>query len=93
MSRSRYSQLAGWLGGDSRFELIGGPEFFTNLMQGYSIKMAAAGLTNPAIRNGFSACSSPTQDLTDTVTSVKGTHTFSFGGQSRKSRRFRIQWA
>jgi len=80
----RYSQLAGWLGGDSRFELVGGPEFFTNLMQGYSISLAAAGLTNPAIRNAFSARSSPTQDFSDTVTLVKGTHTFSFGGQLKK---------
>lgn len=80
----RYSQLAGWLGGDSRFELIGGREFFTNLMQGYNITMAAAGLTNPAIRNAFSARSSPTQDFSDTVTLVKGTHTFSFGGQLKK---------
>ena len=80
----RYSQLAGWLGGNSRFDLVGGPEFFTNLMQGYSITMAAAGLTNPAIRNAFSARSSPTQDFSDTVTWVKGTHTFSFGGQLKK---------
>ncbi|HEY4426110.1 MAG TPA: hypothetical protein VGN10_18005, partial [Pyrinomonadaceae bacterium] len=80
----RYSQLAGWLGGDSRFDLVGGPEFFTNLMQGYSITMAAAGLTNPAIRNAFSGRSSPTQDFNDTVTWVKGTHTFSFGGQLKK---------
>ncbi len=80
----RYSQLAGWLGGDSRFELVGGPEFFTNLMQGFSITMAAAGLTNPAIRNAFSARSSPTRDFSDTVTLVKGTHTFSFGGQLKR---------
>jgi hypothetical protein len=80
----RYSQLSGWLGGDSRFELVGGPEFFTNLMQGYSISLAAAGLTNPAIRNAFSARSSPTQDFSDTVTWVKGTHTFSFGGQLKQ---------
>jgi len=80
----RYSQLSGWLGGDSRFELVGGPEFFTNLMQGYSITMAAAGLTNPAIRNAFSGRSSPTQDFNDTVTWVKGTHTFAFGGQLKK---------
>ena len=80
----RYSQLSGWLGGDSRFELVGGPEFFTNLMQGYSITMAAAGLTNPAIRNAFSARSSPTRDFSDTITLVKGTHTFSFGGQLKQ---------
>lgn len=80
----RYSQLGGWLGGDSRFDLVGGPEFFTNLMQGYSISLAAAGLTNPAIRNAFSGRASPTQDFNDTVTWVKGTHTFSFGGQLKK---------
>ena len=46
----RYAQLAGWLGGSTRFDLVGGPEFFTNLMNGYSISLAAAGLTNPTIR-------------------------------------------
>jgi hypothetical protein len=80
----RYSQLAGWLGGSSRFDLVGGPEFFTNLMQGYNISLAAAGLTNPGIRNAFSSRSSPTQDFSDTVTWVKGTHTFGFGGQLKK---------
>ena len=80
----RYSQLAGWLGGNSRFELIGGPEFFTNLMNGYSISLAAAGLTNPGIRNAFSSRSSPTQDFSNNVTFVKGTHTFGFGGQLKK---------
>ena len=80
----RYSQLAGWLGGNSRFELVGGPEFFSNLMNGYSISLAAVGATNPGIRNAFSSRSSPTQDFSDTVTLVKGTHTFSFGGQLKK---------
>lgn len=80
----RYAQLSGWLGGSSNFDLVGGPEFFSNLMQGYSISLAAAGLTNPTIRNAFSARSSPTQDFNDNVTWVKGTHTLSFGGQLKK---------
>jgi hypothetical protein len=80
----RYAQLAGWLKGNSRFELIGGREFFSNLMMGYSVSLAAAGLTNPTIRNAFSSRSSPTQDFSDTVTWVTGNHTFGFGGQLKK---------
>jgi len=80
----RYAQLAGWLGGSTRFDLVGGPEFFTNLMNGYSISLAAAGLTNPTIRNAFSSRISPTQDFSDSVTWVTGNHTFSFGGQIKK---------
>ncbi|HET6976813.1 MAG TPA: carboxypeptidase-like regulatory domain-containing protein [Pyrinomonadaceae bacterium] len=80
----RYAQLAGWLGGSTRFDLVGGREFFTNLMNGYSISLAAAGLTNPAIRNAFSSRVSPTQDFSDSVTWVTGNHTFSFGGQLKK---------
>jgi hypothetical protein len=79
----RYAQLAGWLKGDSRFELIGGPEFFTDLMRGYNVGLGS-GLTGPAIRNAFSSRASPTQDFTDTITWVKGNHTFSFGGQLKK---------
>lgn len=80
----RYAQLAGWLGGSSRFDLIGGTDFFTNLMNGYSVSLTAAGLTNPTIRNAFSSRSSPTQDFTDTLTWVTGNHTFSFGGQLKQ---------
>jgi hypothetical protein len=83
VSQFRYAQLAGWLGGDSRFELVGGPEFFTNLMQGFSVGLGS-GLTNPAIRNAFSSRSSPTQDFSETLTVVKGNHTFNFGGQLKK---------
>lgn len=79
----RYAQLAGWLGGNSRFELIGGTEFF-QFMGGNSVSLAAAGLTNPVIRNAFSERSSPTQDFSDTLTWVKGNHTFAFGAQLKK---------
>ena len=79
----RYSQLAGWLGGANNFDLVGGPEFFTNLMGGYSFAFAA-GLTNPAIRNAFSGRSSPTTDFSDNITWVKGNHSFNFGGQLKR---------
>jgi len=79
----RYAQLGGWLKGDSRFELIGGTEFFDNLMRGYSVGLGS-GLTNPTIRNAFSSRSSPTQDFNNTLTWVNGNHTFSFGGQLKK---------
>jgi hypothetical protein len=79
----RYAQLAGWLGGNSRFELLGGTEFFS-FMGGNSVSLAAAGLTNPVIRNAFSERSSPTRDFSNTLTWVKGNHTFAFGAQLKK---------
>jgi hypothetical protein len=79
----RYAQLAGWLGGSTRFDLVGGPEFF-QLMQGYSVSLTAAGLTNPTIRNASSSRVSPTQDFSDNITWVTGNHSFNFGGQLKK---------
>ena len=83
VNQFRYAQLAGWLGGDSRFELVGGSDFFTSLMNGFSLGLGS-GLTNPAIRNAFSSRSSPTQDFSNTLTWVKGNHTMAFGGQLKK---------
>ena len=83
VNQFRYAQLAGWLGGNSRFELVGGPDFFTSLMQGFSLQLGS-GLTNPAIRNAFSERSSPTQDFSNSLTWVKGNHTMTFGGQLKK---------
>lgn len=83
VNQFRYAQLSGWLGGSSDFKLVGGTEFFTNLMRGYSLGLGS-GLTNPTIRNAFSSRSSPTSDFTDTVTWVKGNHTFNFGGQLKR---------
>ncbi len=42
----RYAQLAGWLGGDSRFDLVGGPEFF-GFMNNFSVSLAAARTYQP----------------------------------------------
>lgn len=86
VNQFRYAQLSGWLGGSSNFDLVGGREYFDNLMQGYSVSIAAAatGVTNPTIRNAFSSRSSPTRDFTDNVTWIKGNHTITFGGQLKK---------
>ena len=82
VNQFRYSQLAGWLGGATRFDLVGGSEWFDQ-MKGFSLGFGA-GLTGPTIRNAFSSRVSPTQDFTDNVTWVKGNHTFTFGGQLKK---------
>jgi hypothetical protein len=79
----RYAQLAGWLGGSTRFDLVGGNEFF-QLMNGYSVSLTAAGLTNPTIRNASSSRVSPTQDFSDNITFVTGNHSLNFGGQLKK---------
>ncbi|HJT28145.1 MAG TPA: carboxypeptidase-like regulatory domain-containing protein [Pyrinomonadaceae bacterium] len=83
VNQFRYAQLAGWLGGDSRFELVGGTGFWDATQAGFNVALGS-GLTGLTIRNAFSARSSPTQDFTDNITWVKGTHTMTFGGQLKK---------
>jgi hypothetical protein len=85
VNQFRYAQLAGWLGGSSRFDLVGGTDFFTNLQRGYSLTLGA-GLSNATIRNAYSSRVSPTEDFTDNVAWVKGNHTITFGGQVKRIR-------
>lgn len=80
VNQFRYAQLAGWLGGASGFALVGGEEFFDNTQRGFSIGLSA-GLTGLTIRNADSSRTSPTRDITNNVTWVKGSHTMTFGGQ------------
>ncbi|HVQ38230.1 MAG TPA: hypothetical protein VMS31_11895 [Pyrinomonadaceae bacterium] len=85
VNQFRYAQLGGWLGGASGFTLVGGSEFFDNLMRGYAVAFSAVGLapglTNPTIRNASSSRTSPVQDFSDNLSWVNGNHTFNFGGQ------------
>lgn len=83
VNQFRYAQLAGWLGGNSRFDLVGGTGFWDATQAGFNIALGS-GLTGLTIRNAFSARSSPTQDFTDSLTWVKGNHTMTFGGQLKK---------
>src|ERR1044071_987626 len=83
VNQFRYAQLAGWLGGSSRFDLVGGKEFWQQTQQGFNIALGS-GLTGLTIRNAFSSRVSPTSDFTDNVSWVKGTHTMTFGGQLKK---------
>jgi Carboxypeptidase regulatory-like domain len=83
VNQFRYAQLAGWLGGASNFDLVGGREFWANTQGGFNIALGS-GLTGLTIRNAFSSRVSPTADFTDNVSWVKGTHTFTFGGQLKK---------
>jgi Carboxypeptidase regulatory-like domain len=88
VNQFRYAQLGGWLKGSSRFDLVGGTEFFTNLMNGYAVSLTAGlanpFLTSPTIRNAATSRTSPTMDFSNTLTWVKGNHTFAFGGQYKK---------
>ncbi len=83
VNQFRYAQLAGWLGGSTRFDLVGGKEWFTSLAGGFNLGLGS-GLTNPTIRNAYSSRSSPTQDFTDNLTWIWGNHTMTFGAEIKK---------
>ncbi|HKU75094.1 MAG TPA: carboxypeptidase-like regulatory domain-containing protein [Pyrinomonadaceae bacterium] len=83
VNQFRYAQLAGWLGGASNFDLVGGKEFWQQTQGGFNIALGS-GLTGLTIRNAFSSRVSPTADFTDNVSWIKGTHTMTFGGQLKK---------
>ncbi|MEO8647584.1 MAG: TonB-dependent receptor, partial [Acidobacteriota bacterium] len=80
VNEARFTRLYG----NSGFALIGGPEFFAETQGGYSFSMAAAGtigITNATARNSYSRRTSPTNEFTDSLTWLTGSHTFIFGGQ------------
>lgn len=85
INQFRYAQLAGWLGGSSDFDLVGGTQFFDNTQRGYSLTLGS-GLTGLTIRNAFSSRVSPTEDFTDNVAWVTGNHTITVGGQLKRIR-------
>lgn len=53
---------------------------------GYLLDIGAAGATTPYSRNSFSARTSPTDDVTNSLTWTKGTHVLNFGGQFKRIR-------
>lgn len=83
VNQFRYAQLAGWLGGASNFDLVGGTQFWDDTQRGFNIALGS-GLTGLTIRNAFSSRSSPTRDFTNNLTWIKGNHTMTFGGQLKK---------
>ncbi len=55
--------------------------------QGYLLAInTAGGATTPYSRSSYSARTSPTDDITNSLTWVKGTHTMNFGGQWKRIR-------
>lgn len=54
---------------------------------GYQLGVDAAGITTPYSRNSYSDRNTPTFDLTDNVTWIKGNHSIGFGGQWKLIRR------
>ena len=54
---------------------------------GYSLDLGEGGITTPYSRNSYSDRNTPTFDLTDNVTLLKGNHTIGFGGQWKLIRR------
>ncbi|HEY0657069.1 MAG TPA: TonB-dependent receptor, partial [Pyrinomonadaceae bacterium] len=71
----------GKLWGRSGFTLVGGPEFFTETQAGFNLGIGAAGITGATVRNAAQLRESPTNDFTDNLTWIKGSHTLTFGGQ------------
>lgn len=55
--------------------------------RGYSLDLGEGGITTPYSRNSYSDRNTPTFDLTDNVTWLKGNHTIGFGGQWKLIRR------
>jgi hypothetical protein len=90
VNQFRYAQLAGWLGSSSRFDLVGGTDYWNQTQRGFNLVFGNTGttatsasnlLTGLAIRNSFSSRQSPTRDFSDNITWIKGNHTLTFGGQ------------
>ena len=54
--------------------------------RGYSLNIGAAGATTPYSRNSSSARTSPTDDITNSMTWSRGAHTINFGGQFKRIR-------
>ncbi len=54
---------------------------------GYQLGVDAAGITSPYSRNSYSNRNTPTFDVTDNVTWIKGNHSIGFGGQWKLIRR------
>jgi hypothetical protein len=80
VNQFRYAQLAGWLGGGTRFGAVTPESFFDETQRGFNIALGS-GLTGLTAINNDSARTSPTRDFTNTLTWVKGKHTLQFGGQ------------
>ncbi len=77
VNEARYSQL--W--GNSDFTLVGGADYFDTAAGRYALGITGPGISTYIARNAETRRTSPMKDLTDTLTWIKGSHTFSFGGQ------------
>lgn len=71
----------GKLFGESGFTLVGGPEFFTETQRGFNLGIGAAGITGATARNAAQLRESPTNDFTNNLTWIAGSHSLTFGGQ------------
>jgi hypothetical protein len=91
----RFSNVTAWrttiksnLINEARFGLTGGTVlFFANVNSGqfqnqggYSLGISAAGVSNATVVTGPSRRNAPVKQFTDTLTWVKGNHSFNFGG-------------
>ncbi len=88
INQFRITQVAGPLGGSTRFDLVGGTQWFDQF-GGNNLAFSSAAvalLTNPTIRNASSSRVSPVRDITDSITWVAGNHTLTFGGELKKAR-------
>lgn len=75
----------GHLWGESGFTLLGGIEFFNDTQGGRNLNLNVTNLenslTSATVRNAAQLRQSPIYDFTNNLTWLKGSHTFSFGGQ------------
>ncbi len=86
------STLAKNIVNEARYAIASGASVFFpeasiadfNYMGGRSLGVAVLGATSPTVGNSTSGRSTPTYDLTDSVTWVLGSHSINFGGQYKR---------
>lgn len=69
--------------GDSAFAPGVTPDMFAN-QQGFNLQISGFGITNATARSSNQFRSSPTLDISDSLTWIKGKHTLTFGGQWKR---------
>jgi len=77
VNEARYAHQ---VGGPTTFAGEASPDQFNEFMGGRSLGIGVLGSTAPVILNSTSRGKNPVHDITDSVTWLRGSHSFNFGG-------------